>query len=180
MSTNTRIGYQLGMEFADKVIETLQPFCARIEVAGSLRRKKATIGDIELVLIPHPQTDLFDNPSHIKQYDYMALVNTLTTNGYKFVKNGFMYKQVLHPSGLVAVDLFITTPEKWGCVFTIRTGSAEFSHRLVTPKNLGGLCPSNLKFREGRLINGDNVLETPEESDVFTALGIEWIEPENR
>src|SRR3989344_4154112 len=38
------------------VQEQLKPYCERIEIGGSIRRKKSEIGDIELVLIPKPYT----------------------------------------------------------------------------------------------------------------------------
>ena len=37
---------------ASEVVKRLSPYCQRIEVAGSVRRKKAQVNDIDLVLIP--------------------------------------------------------------------------------------------------------------------------------
>ncbi len=37
---------------AREVIERLSPYCQKIEVAGSVRRKKPTVNDIDFVLIP--------------------------------------------------------------------------------------------------------------------------------
>lgn len=34
--------------------------------------------------------------------------------------------------GVMAVDLFITTPSAWGAIFTLRTGPEDFSRALVT------------------------------------------------
>jgi hypothetical protein len=38
---------------AAAIVADLAPFCARIQVAGSVRRHKEVVGDIELVAIPH-------------------------------------------------------------------------------------------------------------------------------
>ena len=37
---------------AERVVEILRPHCDRIEVAGSVRRGKPEVGDIEVVCIP--------------------------------------------------------------------------------------------------------------------------------
>lgn len=66
-------------------------------------------------------------------------------------------------AGGVGVDLFIASRETWGCVATIRTGSADFTHWLVTPRRQGG-----------------RAFETREELDVFAALDVAWVEPAER
>lgn len=78
------------------------------------------------------------------------------------------------------MDLFITTPEKWGCIFTLRTGSDGFSHRLVTQKMLGGYCPDHLQFSEGRIWDKGKTLDTPEELDVFEAVRMKFVVPQLR
>jgi len=177
MSDNQeRMPYMEAMAYATTMVYYLSPLCSRIEIAGSLRRKKETIGDIEIVLILKPEFDMFGAP--VESSD-SGIVDSLTEHGFKFIKNGKKYKQVSFYNG-VTVDLFITTPEKWGCIFLIRTGSAEFSHNLVTKKSIGGWCPSNLNFKDGRIWNGERVMDTPEEEDVFRALGIDWYRPEER
>jgi hypothetical protein len=55
---------------AAKLVAQLAPYCERIEIAGSVRRQKDIVGDIELVVIPKmierpvvTQQNLFDAPS---------------------------------------------------------------------------------------------------------------------
>lgn len=69
---------------------------------------------------------------------------------------------------------------QWGLIFMIRTGSAEFSQRLVTQKNKGGLLPSHLKVSDGWVWDGNERLELPEEDSVFALLGIDYINPQDR
>lgn len=185
MSENIeRMAYADAILYANDLVNTLDHFCSRIEIAGSLRRKKETIGDIEIVLIPRRGLDLFGSTM---VYDDFGVEVALRAEGFHFTKNGSLYKQAYNTSivrsgdkGPVMFDLFLTTPEKWGCIFTIRTGSAEFSHNLVTKKSIGGWCPSNLNFKDGRIWNGNHVLDTPEEADVFSALDLSWVRPEDR
>ncbi len=42
------------LQIAEKVKAQLAPHCERIEIAGSIRRKKPDVGDIEIVAIPKP------------------------------------------------------------------------------------------------------------------------------
>ncbi len=182
MSTSKpRMMYTPALALAQDIVVNLRPACERIEIAGSLRRKKADVGDIEIVCVPgsilNYQLSLF---SAVKP-DYRLesiLARLIYTRGWKVIKNGQYLKQ--NDIGPTMLELYITTPEKWGCIYTIRTGSAEFSHRLVTHKSQGGLCPSYLRFADGRIWDGSRALDTPEELDVFRALGLEYIEPEER
>ena len=45
-------------DIAAKVVEALQPFCTRIEVAGSIRRERPEVGDIDLVIEPGDKVGL--------------------------------------------------------------------------------------------------------------------------
>lgn len=177
--SKSRLPYADALALAEHLVTLLQPGCERILIAGSLRRQKKEVGDIELVAMPMltPALDLFRQPiagmEHSGLDERLAL---LKTEGY--TKNGPKYKQFIYQG--VSVDLFIASPETWGCVATIRTGSADFTHWLVTPRRSGGGCPSHLKFSEGRLISGGGHYPTPEEIDVFAALEQRWVEPVDR
>ena len=174
MSEGKRIPSPLAFDLAVEVMRMLYPVCERIEIAGSLRRNKPDVGDIELVCIPKEQTDLFGN----NYRNANGISEALRINGAVLRKDGEHFKQInlIH----CMCDLFITTPECWGVIFLIRTGSAEFSHKMVTPRQYGGYMPSHLHVKDGRLWNGNDLLNTPEEKDVFIAYGTEYIEPEMR
>ena len=97
-----------------------------------------------------------------------------------FIKNGPRYKQIQLPEG-INLDLFIVQPPaQWGVIYLIRTGSAEFSHRFVTPRKHGGLLPSHLCVKDGAIWSNNHIIETPQERDVFDLAGVPWIEPEKR
>lgn len=161
---------------AAALVEKLKPSCQRVEIAGSVRRQKSEIGDIEIVAIPLPCVDMFG-----AEMEYHQLDSFDWNEIGRLVKGGHKYKQIeLHDTG-INLDLFIVTPPaQWGVQFVIRTGAAEFSHRFVTPRNFGGLLPSYLKVKDGAIWNKDKMVETPEEKDVFDLLGIQWIEPRER
>jgi DNA polymerase/3'-5' exonuclease PolX len=54
MSSKQRIPLARARIIAGEIVDLLTPVCERIEVAGSVRREKATVGDnIEIVCVPH-------------------------------------------------------------------------------------------------------------------------------
>lgn len=177
--TEAKMSYDYALRLAEHLVSKLQPGCERILIAGSLRRQKREIGDIEIVAMPMlaPTLDMFGEAIPGQEVsgldDQLAL---LSTEGY--TKNGSKYKQFGYKGA--SVDLFIASRETWGCVATIRTGSADFTHWLVTPRNKGGGCYSHLKFSEGRLMDGAKALDTSEERLLFAALDRDWIEPVDR
>lgn len=165
-----------------KIIDTLAPGCQRIQAAGSVRRCVPTVGDLEIVCVPKPTLDLFSQP-YGSQLDFILADLVIDGRLIRGDKNGDKYKTFFVPAveGL-KLDLFITTPECWGVNFTIRTGSAEFSHKLVTKKWMGGYLPNNLLVAGARVWEPDKskVYDTPEESDLFDLIGLDWIEPAAR
>lgn len=168
---------------AERLVELLAPACERIRVAGSIRRRCEYVGDIELVTIPKvdEQSDMFGRRyGQISQLDEQ--LGELVGRGVLQPgdKNGSRYKQLTLPRWGMQVDLFITTPERWGVVFMIRTGSADFSRWMVTSKAKGGALPLSYRINEGRVWVASLAVDTPEEEDVFEAVGVPWIEPPAR
>jgi len=177
MSDGPKMSLPFARNLANRMVEMLSPDCDRIEIAGSIRRCKPEIGDIEIVLIPKPINDLFGYP----MFGADRIEDVLVREGFELPKNGQFPKQARLPTGSVNFDIFLTTPEKWGVIFTIRTGSDDFSKWLVTSRQQGGALPSNLKVADGRVwITGSVPLATPEEPDFFARIGLDWIPPEQR
>ena len=176
MSDCERIPLAEAQDLANAVVNVLKPVCQRVEIAGSIRRKKADIGDIEIVCIPNEvEVGLFGETD----YDVKAVYNALKEHGYMPFKGGSKY--IACRKFGTQYDVFVATRETWGCVFMIRTGSAEFSRKMVTKKLHGGYCPHEYYFFEGRLRSKSGTpIDTPEEIDVFNVLGLDYIEPEKR
>lgn len=160
---------------ADSLVERLGEHCQRIEIAGSIRRRKQEIGDIELVVIPRFIPDMFGVPGPDHALDLVDW-----TRFGRLIKGGHKLKQIELLEGL-NLDLFIVTPPaSWGLIFLLRTGPEEYSRNLVTKRNEGGLLPSNMEVKLGALWRNGKVLETPEEGDVFREIGLPYVEPEER
>ncbi|HID85701.1 MAG TPA: hypothetical protein EYP54_11505 [Anaerolineales bacterium] len=162
---------------AEDFITAIYPFCERAEVAGSVRRGQAELGDIEIVAQPltRPVMGLFGPMGETD-----ALLDFPWHTWGRLVKNGPRYKQIFTPQG-VALDVFIVRPPaQFGLVFLIRTGPADFSRWVVTPRRKGGGLPSHLRVRDGAIWQGNEVIPTPTEADVFRVLGLDPIPPAER
>lgn len=187
MGGENRIPLSKASEIAGEIVGVLKAYCDRIEVAGSIRRKKPDVGDIELVIKPkmilNPQSVLIGEPT-MKDFTEAGIKDAMTL-GYlaihpKDKKMGSKYKKMWSPKGEVQVDIFIVRPPAtWGVIYAIRTGPADFNKRIVTE------CQSKgIRVREGtveKYIDGLwRRVPTPEEQDFFFALGLPYQAPEER
>ncbi len=178
MSQGIRIPLAAAEQLAASVLRELAPGCDRIELAGSIRRRKKSIGDIEIVAIPKTRADLLgEHPQSLLDPILMDLVQA---GRLRRIKGGERYKCYELPKHGMKLDLFLVTPERWACIYTIRTGPAEFSAKLVRSRNLDGYMPTGWKVFDGRLWDHGNAVELSEETDLFSALNIPWIDPEHR
>ena len=185
--------YTESKAIADSIIAEMRPYCERVEIAGSIRRKKQDgIKDLEIVAIPRWEiirVGFFDEDT--KPINCLHRNWALRHPGVLWIKPG---KKSDEPgeiqsdgkywrgliNGKCKLDLFLTTPEQWGLIFMIRTGPAAFSRRMVTSKREDGLLQDDLRVADGWMMEGESKLQTREEIDVFKLSGIEWIEPELR
>jgi DNA polymerase/3'-5' exonuclease PolX len=134
------------------------------------------VGDIELVAVPRLQVNLFGEPQPDEPTELDAF---LLARGVQFTKNGAKYKQFKYQA--FAVDLFLQPDAAtWGMNYTIRTGSADFTKWLVTKRSAGGAMPEGVRCSDARLWHGGQALDTPEEEDVFLALGLDFVPPPER
>lgn len=181
MKTPTKMPLQQAQQLAEQLVHELRPYCERIEIAGSIRRQRPTVSDIEIVTVPKftPQHDLFgDIVSFRNELEYP--LNRLAISGARFIKSGPRYKQIALPEG-VNLDLFVVLPPaQWGVIFAIRTGPANFSKWIVTQRSWGGALPSVCSVKNGAVWRSGEIVPMPEEIDLLQFLGLGWVEPENR
>jgi DNA polymerase/3'-5' exonuclease PolX len=178
------------LALARELMTLFADVCERVEIAGSIRRKKVMCSDIELVIIPKIRHGgLFEETTAGSGINLQfERVRELVASGVladRLDKNdrparGERFQRMLFKG--IPVDLFcVLPPAQWGVVFMIRTGPAEFNKRVVTPWAEGGkVLSAGLSFSEGQLIDRKRPVSTPEEIDVFRAIGLKWIEPEDR
>lgn len=176
---------------AEVLVAELAPYCNRLEIVGSLRRLRPDVGDIELLADPilEDETDMFGDRTGAwaslldERLRQLLRVGTLEHRPDKNGRPAFglKYKRLSYHG--MALDLFsVIDPAQWGVLSLIRTGSADWAHRLVTPVEHGGWCPTGYCFRDGAIWTVDHwePLETPTEHDVFQFLRRPYVEPNER
>jgi len=159
---------------AFKILGEIGPFCLKAEVAGSIRRRRGVVNDVDIVVLPRPgKTDSwlsiiktvrsgFD-ASTVKQGDKLAVLNVPFAS-----KSGQSYVQV---------DLYRAEPETWGILLLVRTGSKEHNVKLCNLAISKGL---RLKYSVGLTDQRGLVVAGRTEEEVFAALGLPFIPPSER
>ncbi len=196
MTGDTRYPLAIAREAAETLRDLLAPACERIEIAGSVRRRREMVKDLELVAVPRIDmvsgSNIWGDPEPVDLLESLLaelIADHIGDLGYRLVdvhradgsierqyRNGPAYKALTWND--LPVDLFIVRPENgadWGVIFTIRTGPAEYSQRLVTD------CQRRfMRVKGGRLLHHGQHVPCPEERDFLAALGEPWKEPWER
>jgi DNA polymerase/3'-5' exonuclease PolX len=193
---------------AAAIVEHLAPYCERIVEAGSIRRRAATIGDVEIVVIPAqrqqapplfpdegivpllPPIDCLDE--HLAgMLEHMEVRKRPDRSGRTFwgpSDKRLLWRYGAASTDWIGVDVFGASLETWGAKLVLRTGPWELSKRLVTPRAQGGLMPDDLQFTKGGLYRFDTqtnarfrtFVPTPDEETLFRELGLPYVAPEHR
>jgi DNA polymerase/3'-5' exonuclease PolX len=202
--TTTRISRSEAVAIAHELVDLLGPYCERLVVAGSLRRRAVSIGDIDVVAVPKVELlrDMFgeDTPTGLDLLD--AALDRLC--GEQVVRQrrdrnnrpcwGPRLKRGIFRG--VAVDICATEADHFGLLVLIRTGPSAYSHAFVTPRSqtailrdrdgkpVGkrpGLLPPGFEIRDGfRLYRAGALVPTPDERTLYDALGLPYLEPWER
>ena len=64
----------------------------------------------------------------------------------------------------------------WGLIYAIRTGSADYSHRVLAC----GWVRNGYKSADGMLSRDGVAVPVREERDLFRLAGVPWVDPEER
>lgn len=187
--------YSKAKPLADRVVEMLQPHCNIINIAGSVRREKPEVKDIEVVAVPKKifnATDLFGGGNNIIVPGFAEAIEQFTKSVIKGKPDG-KYMQIELKGGMV-LDLFMPSPEDYYRIFAIRTGSADYSANVIANAwvRLGwcGVSGVGLRKQEDCTRHKDKwILSNPNgekppawtsEENFFEWLQIRWLHPRNR
>jgi DNA polymerase/3'-5' exonuclease PolX len=172
MSNHPKRPLNEAISVAQQVVNGLAPLCERIEIAGSIRRRRPQVRDIEIVAIPQRPKNLFGEPLMDKQ---SYLDRFLADQKVPMTKDGPKYKQFMYAG--FSVDLYTPLPEWWGLRMVISTGSREFNIWLVdrVMRSRGYL------MRNGKVVDFLHKDYTiAEEQDLFNLLGLPLTPPDKR
>lgn len=173
-------------KLAARLVESLRPHCRSIHIAGSIRRKRPIVGDIEIVAVPKMVEQQMDLIHMQKVNGCIARIDEMIrAEQMERMQGGEKWQRlVLTRPVRVGVDLFFATDESLPILLAIRTGPRRFSQRLVTPIDDSGfgLLPRGWKIKDGwRVYNehGERV-RFSSEYEFLTACACAWLEPEER
>ncbi|MCA9370350.1 MAG: hypothetical protein KC680_00115 [Candidatus Peregrinibacteria bacterium] len=133
----------------------------RCAVAGSYRREKETVGDIDILLVTTDPSSVSDAIAAL------PIVRDIVAHGEKKISFD------LH-NGL-RVDVRLVKANQWGAALMYFTGSKE--HNIAVRKVA---IKKGWKLNEYGLFNGDAVVASKEEQDIYDALELKWYEPRER
>jgi DNA polymerase (family 10) len=140
--------------------------CERIEVAGSIRRQKTKVHDIDFVVVTKNDADwqkISDKLKHLKAKS--------NCSGNSVIK-AFLPCQ----NSLFQVDFYRAKPSTFGIHLLVRTGSADHNVWLAGYAISKGM---RIKYSEG-LIKDNSVIAGETEKGVFEALGLPCPLPSER
>ena len=176
---------------ATELLETFSPAGERIIIAGSLRRRKETVGDIELLYIPRFQerrnpADMFASLTANLADDvihYLEAVRELERRKNRLGRETFGPKNKLmrHRRSGIGVDLFSTRPECWWNYLVCRTGPAELNVEIASRAKARGWMwnPTGEGFSRPCGLGTESV-RMNSERDVLEFVGLEYAEPWER
>lgn len=171
---------------AQELVDKLRPVTERIEIAGSLRRERSHVKDIEILFIPQIRSgpaDLFGQTWDNEDLAH-ALIHELMLNGYLAMRKsidgktcwGLENKLAIHvPSG-IPVDFFATTADKWWNSLVVRTGGKRSNLQLTMAANKRGWCFE--AYGSGfRRLDGSGHQQMFSEQEIFHFVDLPYREP---
>jgi DNA polymerase (family 10) len=151
------------LPMANAVLEQLQglPEVERANVAGSVRRRKETIGDVDFLVISTDPAKVMDwfvsRPGVVKVWGQGATKSSVR------LKEGF------------DMDLRVIPPESYGAALQYFTGSKD--HNIALRKIA---IDKSYKLSEYGLFQGEKIIAAQTEEEVYAKLGMPWMAPELR
>ena len=133
----------------------------KISPAGSVRRMKETIGDVDFLVISK-------NPEKVMDF-FVSLPGTVKIWGKGSTKSSVRMK------GGFDMDIRVVPKKSYGSALQYFTGSKE--HNIVTRKIA---IDKGLKLNEYGVFRGPRMVAGKTEEEVYKTLGMEWPPPELR
>lgn len=154
-----RIPLEEADEIADYYADILAPYCQYLIVAGSVRRRRPEVGDIEFVALPNDLDELLD---------------VLDGGGFRGGKR-IMRKL---DDGLLIEVYIAHKPEELGAMSLAVTGDRQLNVAMRKKAKDRGLTLNQYGLWDARTMK--RYLQSVYEGDFFKALGMPWHEPEDR
>lgn len=163
-----RLSLPVATAIIEEIVAALRStkLCEKIEVAGSFRRKRETVGDIDILATskkPDEVIDFFCN---------LPLVDTITARGPSKA-TGFLR------AGLDC-DLRVVDPKSFGAALLYFTGSKDHNVHVRRLGNKKNLTLSEYGLYKGSAENKGKLVAAETEEEVYKAIGLTYVPPELR
>jgi DNA polymerase (family 10) len=158
---NKRFLYGEALSAAKQIINQMKKHVDKIEYCGSLRRKKAAIGDVDLLAITNSPQKVIETFTKLPQVK-------------KVLSKGKGKGTIITKKG-IQVDLRVWKKNEYGSGLLYFTGSKDFNIKLRRVAISKGM-----KLSEYGLFKGKKVVASKTEKDIFKALGMKYVNPEKR
>jgi DNA polymerase (family 10) len=158
-----RFKLSVGLEYAESIMKYLKTAkgVEAIEAAGSLRRRRETVGDLDILAICDTKSDIMDR--FVKYDDIGEVIAKGTTKSSARLSCGLQ------------VDVRVLPRESFGAALQYFTGSKEHNIALRT-RAVG----KKMKISEYGVFKGKKRVAGRNERDVYRAVGLSCIPPELR
>jgi DNA polymerase (family 10) len=158
-----RIPLGIALPIAEEIRASVRKFKAvgRVEMAGSLRRMRETIGDIDIL------ASASDHAAAIEAFTSLPQVKRVLAAGQT--------KASVLVEGNQQVDLRVVDEDEFGAALQYFTGSKEHNVKIRDIAKGRGL-----KINEYGVFRGDKKIGGREEKDIYEAIGLCWMPPELR
>ncbi len=186
-----RYGRDVAMKVAKEICLALKPHCARLVVAGSMRRRKETVKDVEILyvgrtIVQQAPEDMFMRVTvNLADQEIAILEHKGFLERRRNVNGSQMWgeknKLARHVASGIPIDLFATTDESWFNYLVCRTGPAELNTVIATrAQDMGWKWnPYGPGFsRQNGL--GNEVHRVASEQEVFAFVALPYLEPWER
>ena len=193
MSAKVKYPRSAALAVATELFRTLREYCALLPdgkpafiVAGSLRRRKSDVGDVEILFIPKFEEKTLDffakvSVSLVDEVLISCLVNNVLIQR-KNVNGSTMWgaknKLAVHVASGIPVDFFAATAENWFNYLVCRTGGAE-SNMAICNAAIARRWKWN-PYGAGFTDERGQIRPVTSERQVFELVGLEYLEPWER
>jgi len=191
----TKYPREAAIAVAKVLCDALKPVTERLIVAGSLRRLKPMVGDVEILYIPKleplkevRQAELLEELAPPPRMTNMAdlVLNALLTRGVIEQRRntlgsivwGEKNKLARHCMSGIPVDLFSATDANWFNYLVCRTGGAENNVQVCNAAIAKGWKWN--PYNEGFTDQEGNTVRVESEEDVFRLAGLPFKLPKDR
>ncbi|MGD8505147.1 MAG: DNA polymerase/3'-5' exonuclease PolX [Candidatus Bathyarchaeota archaeon] len=166
LQTRERIPLYEALETSDEIVNYLKtcPEIEQVAPAGSLRRMRATVGDIDILATAREGAKIIDFFTGYPKAD--RILASGKTKGSILVRTGRDVRQV---------DLRIVPSDSYGAALQYFTGCKAHNVRLR-----GLAKEKGLKISEYGVFRGSEKIAGRNEEEVYKAVGLPYIPPELR